>query len=125
MVEAEFERVEVERRVYWTPAAPRPMPESPVVDLVQGYDEIVSSYGESRDLILSQVGIPGTDPDPPLLHTILLDARLAGHWKPSLGRKELSVTTTLYRSPEAKENDALKQAVQRLGDFYAMPAYLA
>jgi hypothetical protein len=125
MVEAEFERVEVERRVYWTPAPPRPMPEGPVVDLVQGYDEIVSSYGESRDLILSEVGLPGTDPDPPLLHTILLDGRLAGHWKPSPGRKELSVTATRYRSPEANENAALEQAVQRLGDFYAMPAHLA
>ena len=122
MVDGEFERVEVEHRVYLTPVAPQPMPNSPVVDLIQGYDEIVSSYGESRDLILGRVGLPGTDPDPPLLHTILLDGSLAGHWKESLGRRELTVNTTLYRSLEAKEDAALVQAVQRFGDFYAMPA---
>jgi hypothetical protein len=125
MVEAEFERVEVGQRVYWTPVAPHPAPNGPVVDLIQGYDEIVSSYGESRDLILSEVGIPGTNPDPPFLHTILLDGRLAGHWKPSLGREELTVDTTLYRALDAAEDAALGQTVQRLGDFYSMPARLA
>lgn len=122
MVEGEFEQVEVGQRVYWTQVAPHPMLNSPVVDLIQGYDEIVSSYGESRDLILSEVGIPGTNPDPPLLHTILLNGRLAGHWKESLGRQQLTVDITLYRTLEAKEDAALVQAVQRLGDFYAMPA---
>jgi hypothetical protein len=125
MVEPEFERVEVGQRVYWTPVGTHHMPDSPVVDLIHGYDEIVSSYGESRDLILSQVGNPGTNPDPPLLHTILLDGRLAGHWKPSLGREQLTVDTTLYRPLGAKEDAALEQAVQRLGDFYSMPARLA
>jgi hypothetical protein len=125
MVEAEFERVEVRQRVYWTPVASHPKPNSPVVDLVQGYDEIVSSYGESRDLILSEVGVPGTNPNPPLLHSILLDGRLAGHWKESLGRKELTVNSTLYRSLEGKEDAALGQALQRLGAFYSMPARLA
>jgi hypothetical protein len=98
MVEAEFERVEVRQRVYWTPVASHHKPKLPVVDLVQGYDEIVSSHGESRDLILSEVGVPGTNPDPPLLHSILLDGRLAGHWKESLGRNDLTVNSTLYRS---------------------------
>jgi hypothetical protein len=125
MVEAELKRVEVGRRVYWTPVASHPKPNNSVVDLIQGYDEIVSSYGESRDLILSEVGIPGTNPDPPLLHTILLDGRVAGHWKPSLGREEVTVDTTLYRPLEAAEDAAMEQAVQRLSDFYTMPARLA
>jgi hypothetical protein len=125
MVGAELERVEVGQRVYWTPGTPHSRPNRPVVDLIQGYDEIVSSYGESRDLILSEVGIPGTNPDPPLLHSILLDGRLAGHWKESLGRKELTVNSTFYRSLEGKEDAALGQALQRLGAFYSMPARLA
>jgi hypothetical protein len=125
MVGAELERVEVGQRVYWTPGTPHSRPNRPVVDLIQGYDEIVSSYGESRDLILSEVGIPGTNPDPPLLHSILLDGRLAGHWKESLGREEVTVATTLYRPLKAAEDAALKQAVQRLGAFYTMPARLA
>lgn len=125
MLEAELERMEVEQRIYWAPTAPRTMPDSPVVDLIQGYDEIVSSYGESRYLMFGRVGLPGTDPDPPLLHAILLDGRLAGHWKESLGKQELTVNTALYRSLEAKEHVALEQEVQQLGDFYVMPAHLA
>jgi hypothetical protein len=125
MVEAELARVEVEHRVYWNAATPRPMPDSPVVDLIQGYDEIVSSYGESRDLLLSEVGNRGTNPDPPLLNSVLLDGRLAGNWKESLARRELIVNTRLYRSLESSAAAALERAVQRLGDFYAMPAHLA
>jgi len=125
MVGAELERIEVGQRIYWAPGGLHPTPNGPVVDLIQGYDEIVSSYGESRDLILSDVGILGTNPDPPLLHTILLDGRVAGHWKPLLGREEVTVDTTLYRPLEAAEDAALEQAVQRLGDFYTMPARLA
>jgi len=125
MVGAELERIEVGQRVYWARVASHPKPNSPVVDLIQGYDEIVSSYGESRDLILGDVGIPGTNPDPPLLHTILLDGRVAGHWTPSLGRDEVTIDSTLYRPLKAAEDAALEQAVQRLGDFYAMPAHLA
>lgn len=123
MVGAELERVEVGQRVYWTPGTLHSTPNRAVVDLIQGYDEIVSSYGESRDLILSEVGIPGTNP--PLLHTILLNGRLAGHWKESLGRKELTVNSTLYRPLEGKEDAALGQALQRLGAFYSVPARLA
>jgi hypothetical protein len=47
-VKSELERVELEGRVFWL--CPRSVPEPPpgrVVDLVQGYDEVIGSYGES------------------------------------------------------------------------------
>lgn len=76
MVETELERVESEGRVFWLSPCPVPdPPPSRVVDLVQGYDEVVSSYGESRDVILGQVARAGTDPIPPCFTRFFLRGR--------------------------------------------------
>lgn len=125
MVGDELEQIEAGGRVYWmAPGEPPRPPTGPVVDLVQGYDEVVSSYGESRDLILGEVALPGTEPDPPLLHTILLDGQVVGHWKETVSRNEVTVETFLYRSLSAEGQAALQHAVSRLGRFYGLPVSL-
>lgn len=125
MVGEEFERFESDGRVYWMAPgdAPNP-PAGPAVDLVQGYDEVVSSYGESRDLILGQVSLPGTDPHPTLLHTILASGQVVGHWKVTVRWSEVRVDTFFYRHLERGEQAALEAAVSRVGDFFGLAGRL-
>jgi hypothetical protein len=126
MVESELERTESDGRVYWmSPETVPDPPIGPVIDLVQGYDEVVSSYGESRDIILGKVPLPGTDRDPPLLHTVLSAGKVAGHWKETVNRREVSVDTFMYRPLAPEEQTALREAVNRLGYFFGLPARLA
>jgi len=90
----------VDGRTYWfgpTPHVARAS-SNPVVDLVQGYDEIIMSYRESRDPSFT----PG---DRSFMHALLLDGRLVGHWRPTANRSSVRIETALTRAltrPEAK-----------------------
>lgn len=94
-----------------SPPAGRP---SPTVDLIQGYDEIVMSYSESRDLL--DGGDRPLKPEP-LLHTMLRDGRLLGHW-----RHNPKTPTTLDVQWRRPLDTKLRKAVAAAVDRYA--AYL-
>src|SRR5215813_6961784 len=52
MVGSLLQREAVDGRTYWfAPSESGTMPPSPTVDLVQGYDECIMSYSESKDLL--------------------------------------------------------------------------
>ncbi len=124
MVGDELARIDVGDRTYWWSARDDvPGPPSPRIDLVQGYDEMVMSYGESRDALLSALIDPPAATDrPPLLHAILLDGRLVGHWKHTLSPRQVTVETSWYRPIDHKEVPAMNDAVARLGSFFDLPA---
>jgi len=74
-IESELEHEVIDGRTYWfaTPSfSPKRL--STVVDLVQGYDECIMSYSESRDVLLADVTDLADAPEvQPFLHAILLD----------------------------------------------------
>ena len=76
----------------------------PAVDLVQGYDEIIMSYSESRDESF-RLG------DAPFVNAVLLDGRLIGHWKPVAERNSILVKTVLNRALTRQEKKAVTAAV--------------
>jgi hypothetical protein len=126
MVKEQLEHEVVDGRTYWF-AAPSTngRPKSPVVDLVQGYDEYVMSYSESRDVLFR----PGPATARPLdrtafYHGILLDGRLIGHWRHVLFKDKVIIETQLDRPFGATEKQALKVAVEHYGEFLEMPATL-
>jgi len=92
---------------------------------VQGYDEYVMSYSESRDVLIT----PGPSSSRPLdrttfYHAILLDGRLIGHWRHAFEKSKVIIETQLDRPFNANEKQALKTAVERYGEFLQMPASL-
>jgi winged helix DNA-binding protein len=126
MVKEELEREVVDGRTYWfAPASNHGRPRSPVIDLVQGYDEYVMSYSESRDLLF----MPGRASARPLdrtafYHAILLDGRLIGHWRHVLEKGKAVIETQLDRRLSASEKQALTVAIERYGEFLELPATL-
>jgi hypothetical protein len=122
-----LQQVEADGRRYWFAAGdPDPDPDAPsepVTDLVQGYDEAVMSYSESRDVLVGDT--PVADEDLPFLHAVLVDGRLAGHW--TTGRRSsagVTVDVQAYRPIDAAGRISLERAVARLGAFLETPAEL-
>jgi hypothetical protein len=102
MVKSKLDRVGAEGRVFWlSPCAIPNPPPGRVVDLVQGYDEVVRSYGESRDTIVGQVARAKTDSRPPLLHPTLSEGKVVGRRRRH--RTESTVETFFYRPLVSEE----------------------
>jgi hypothetical protein len=126
MVKEQLEQEVVDGRTYWfAPASTTKLPKSTVVELLQGYDEYVMSYSESRDVLLT----PGPSSSRPLdrttfYHAILLDGRLIGHWRHAVEKSRVIIETQLDRPFTLGEKQALNAAVERYAEFLEMPAVL-
>ncbi len=128
-VQSELECVTVDGLELYLAAAAVDVPvdeiDSPRVDLVQAYDEVVMSYSESRGLLSGGAAYSPVDAASPYLHTILVDGTLAGHWRHRLGRGEAVIETSLRRAMNRRETTALRVAVQRYGQYLGVPTTLA
>jgi len=82
---------------------------------VQGYDEIVMSYSESRDDSV-RLG------DPPFSNAVLLDGRLVGHWKPTAKWNSVLIEAVLNRTLRREEKDALDAVINAYGKFVGLTA---
>lgn len=126
MVSSLLQREVVDGRSYWfAESEPGAMPSSPTIDLVQGYDECIMSYSESKDVLR----LEGTSGPPPIgaavfTHAILLDGRLLGHWRPVVGRGGVAIDAHFYRPLKGAERDALEAAADRYGRFVGLPITL-
>lgn len=114
--------VHADGREYWN--APSTLPDSfssKRADLVQGFDEITVGYSDSRDVIHGLLKESPAHERPPLLHTILLDGQLLGHWRPQPGtgadKGKVVVETVLYNKLTKVDAIALDDAVARYGEF--------
>jgi hypothetical protein len=88
------------------------------VDLVQCYDEAIISYSESRDVLqTAQVdfAVPGYRDG--YTHVVLLDGRLAGHWRPVLRKSGWTVETRIRQPLDRVDQRALDTAIKRYSTF--------
>ncbi|WP_173067351.1 winged helix DNA-binding domain-containing protein [Phytohabitans houttuyneae] len=106
---------------YWSgpPAAARPR--SPMAHLVQGYDEYVVAFAESK-WVLDASGAARAVPAGTLVPNgvLLLDGQVAGHWRRSSTRDTLLVEALLYRALTPPESAALDAAAARQAAFLGL-----
>lgn len=123
MVKSQLEHDVVDGRTYWF-ASPSPGAKaaSKVIDLVQGYDECIMSYGESKDVLSAPMAPPIPGERVMFTHAILLDGQLIGHWRPVSKKNAVVVETSFYRPLDRVEAQALDAAVERYGRFLGVPA---
>jgi hypothetical protein len=121
-VAAELRTLVVEGRTYHLAAGGGDdAPPSPRIDLIQGYDEYVMSYRETKDLVRA----PGLSYSAPVdlnvyLHAVMLDGLLIGHWKLVQSPDRVTAEVVLYRALTKKESVAMDDAASRLGRFFGV-----
>ncbi|WP_158614103.1 DNA glycosylase AlkZ-like family protein [Cellulomonas sp. PhB143] len=113
--------------------------EVPVVDLLQGYDEYVVSYTQSRGVVLEGLGAapgdrPGTalalesraavDGVGPYLHAVTVDGIVVGRWKTTVSARELVVDAQWYRAPSGSVRAALAAEVDRMAAHHGLAGAL-
>ncbi|MFT4123037.1 MAG: winged helix DNA-binding domain-containing protein [Microbacteriaceae bacterium] len=114
-----LETVTVEDRTHWLAGRARPRSPEQQLDLIACYDEIIVSYRQPRNALRHPAAaiVPLQARDG-YRHDILLDGRLAGHWRPAPGADGLPAET---RTTQPVDRTALDHAVGRFGRFTLGP----
>jgi hypothetical protein len=110
------------RTFYFGGEPPEIEEHGPVVDFVQGFDEMLCSYTDSKDLVLHH-SVPRTRfPDRPRFNSaILLDGQVIGNWKATPKRDAVLIETWRVRGFTAAEIAALRRGADRLRAWLAKP----
>lgn len=113
----------VDGKSYWfSGTSPRSRPKSPVVHLLQAYDEYIVGYSETKHL-LNLSGIARSLTDRTLyLGVVMLDGQIAGHWKRTLSKSSVRFDVALYRPFKGERSAALQRAADEYGAFLDLPA---
>jgi hypothetical protein len=94
----------------------------PRVHLVQGYDEIIMGYSETKPL-LARPGSPWEPTTPPVFRLIvLLDGGVAGFWRPRPKSDRVIVEISLMEPFGDAPLAALEAEAARYGAFAGLPA---
>jgi hypothetical protein len=103
---------------YWSGWHENAVLASPTVHLVQGYDEYVVAFTESKH-VLDASGTARTLPPGTAVPNgkLLLDGQMAGHWRRTCTKDTLVVEAVLYRALTPTESEALDAAAQRQAAF--------
>jgi hypothetical protein len=110
---------------YWfAGSAPATRPASPTVHLLQGYDEYVVGYSQSKPL-LNLAGRTLIQDRPVFNGVAILDGQVAGHWKRTVNRDTVAFEVALYEPFDDAQAKALQAAADRQGDFLGLPATVA
>ena len=120
-------REEIGGVAFWSGAdqsARAPALHSPTVRLLQGYDEYVMGYTETKH-VLARPGTAWAPATPPVFAlVVLLDGRVAGFWKRTVKRDEVVVEAALLEPFDAAQVRALEDEAARYGEFLGLAATL-
>jgi hypothetical protein len=90
---------------------------SPTVHLIQGYDEYVMGYSESRG-VLARPGGPWKPATPPAgALVVLLDGRVAGFWRRTVRRRSVAIEADLLEALDRPRREALEAEASRYAAF--------
>jgi len=123
MVAGDLEREVIDGTTYWfAPPVSARHKTAPRVHLLQGYDEYIVGYSESKHLLL-----PPLVPASPLATSsyngvIILDGRVAGQWKRTIGAKCIAIEARLHTALGDEAMASFEDAVSRHGAFLGAEA---
>jgi hypothetical protein len=88
-----------------------------MVHLIQGYDEYIMGYSESKHL-LARPGGPWTPATPPVYAlVVLLDGYVAGFWRPKVSKSAVILEVALLEPLDGDQTRALEAEAASYGRF--------
>jgi hypothetical protein len=123
LVRSQLEQEIIDGVAYWFAApASSSEPPSPTVHLLQGYDEYLVGYSESK-YVLDRSGAARSRPaDRGNFNlVVILDSQVGGHWKRTLKRSGVTIEAALYAPFDDAQREALQAAADRHGEFLGLP----
>jgi DNA glycosylase AlkZ-like len=126
LVGSALTRDEVEGLTYWfAPAAAPTGDPPPTAYVLQGYDEYVIAYTESRP-VTNLAGLPvGPPSENALVHPIVVDSQVVGYWRRVVERGRITAELTLATELTAAARRAVQTAFARYADFVGVPVTVA
>ena len=126
LVASQLHHEVVNGKTFWfSGPAPRARPRSPVIHLLQAYDEYIVGYSETKRLLnLSGIARPLSDRTL-YLGVVVLDGQIAGHWKRTIGTRSVRFDAALYRPFKGARAAALHRAAEAHGAFLGLPVEVA
>jgi hypothetical protein len=118
----QLRREEAGGLVLWSSAAeptdgPSPDSDAPVVRLIQGYDEYIMGYADTRWL-LARPGSTWAVATPPVGRlVVVLDGRVAGFWRRDFRKDRVVISVELLDAWDAADRAALAAEAARFGAF--------
>jgi hypothetical protein len=119
LLDGALESETVDGRTFWFAPGRSPRREkSPTVHLLQGYDEYVVAFTESRPLInLGDLDLALPDGNA-LAQPIIVDSQMVGYWRRTLAKG--GITAEPYLSDDTHRT-AIEAAFVRYGEFAGLP----
>lgn len=123
LADLDFDSAVIDGRVcYFEGDVPEAVGGSPVVDFVQGFDEMMCSYTDSKDWVRHSSIPPTRFPDRPKFNSaILLDGQVIGHWKAQVKADRVVIDSYRLRGFTAAEIAAMRRGADRLRTWYGRP----
>lgn len=118
-----FERVEINEKTYWLPAAiPQPEVDLPFALLLPAYDEYTVAYKDRAD-ILSPAAAQREDPGSEILKAVMvIDGLVRGTWKRTLKKESVSLAFSPFSPLDDAEREALGEAAERYSNHLSLDA---
>jgi hypothetical protein len=127
MAAAELAHATFDKRTFWfaQAAVARAKAAAPRVHLLPAYDEYAVAYRD-RSAVLDPEHARRSDAGSGIFHPpVLIDGRIAGTWKRSLGKSAITVTTNPFGSWTRPLHDEVAAAATRYAAFHERPVVVA
>jgi hypothetical protein len=119
---SELERTDIDGTTYWSApdAQSGPLRDASRVHLLQGYDEYLSSYPDSRH-IADPTDRFGQDRAGTPIGIVVADGRVVARWRRPINASNVAVEVVAYAELDAEVTRALAEAADRHGAFLGLP----
>jgi len=122
-VAGELNSETVDGQTYWFADAPLPpRAPSPTAYLLSIYDEYTIGYKDRRAIVSAEDGARLATMGNALQNVIVMDGRVVGTWRRTLGKGVVSVALNPFRKLTEADRAAVGEAAERLGAFLGLTA---
>jgi len=107
----------IEGQTYWFGGDAWPVAPSPAAFLLSIYDEYIIGYKDRSAIVSAEDGARLGTMGNALQNVIVIDGRIVGTWRRTLGKRDVTVELNPFRALTARESRALDEAIERFVAF--------